>query len=135
MTAPKLAQDALARFEVARAELYSFQTAHHDIIETYKALLGAAEDAMENCKKQYRIHHEKIGSSFGGFTAIHKTAIDADALIRLIGLDRAKAIHILKTEYSVIRDQFDRAVGAGELQWDVVAEVEVKSVSIKTPKL
>jgi len=132
---PKPAKDALRRFEVARADLQSFEMENRDIIDVHKRLLSAATDALDNCKKQYRVSYEAIGSSFGGFTAVSKRAVNADALINIIGLDAATELNLLDLKYVVNKETYEAAVRSGVISATVVDGVEVTTISITAPKL
>lgn len=132
---PKPAKDALKRFEVARSELQSFETEHREIIDNHKRLYAAAEDALDNCKKQYRVNYEVLGSSFGGFTATSKRTIDADALIGIVGIDTALELGLVENKYTINKPAYERAVSSGVLSADTAADVETTSIAITAPKL
>ncbi len=125
-------QAALSRFESARANLEAFRKEYSDIVEDHDRLRESYNVALAEVKAIYKDNHEIVGKRYGEFKLSVPTHVDAEKLLKLMG---AKADPLVNVKYSIVRDQYDKAVEKGLIPSDVIDEVQYEgSPRVSGPK-
>lgn len=122
---------AIAKFETARASLVAFRNENSKLVETHDLLVAAYNDALKEAKTKYRSSVDDVGPKWGEFRAVTKTEIDARKLLELM----PNAEGLVKIEYKVIKEEYDKAVEKELIPQKVQAQITSQgSVAIYGPK-
>lgn len=132
MKVPMKLQAAHANFEKAREEMAAFRTANPKLVEMYERHVQAYNDALNEVKSLYRENSDKVGDNFFDFSIRHKTIIDAEKLVQLMG---DVGLAVCNVKYSVDRKEYNKFVEEGTIPQEVVDEVESEGTpSVYGPK-
>jgi dephospho-CoA kinase len=134
--APLIAHAALAKVESTREALHAFEVKNARLVEEHTTLRDAYSDAVAKMKEIYQNHYQEIGEKFGEFSVRHRTAVDVDTLIKLLGRDKCEKLNLVSYEAKLSRKNYERAIADGQVTAEVIAAVETHLIpAIHTPKV